>query len=529
MKSLIREIVADALKAVHFLSPKENIDFDVLYPPKIEMGDYSVNVSMILASRLKRNPFDIAKDLAEEIQKDSRVEKVDVILPGYINIFLTEKVFFEGITSIVQEGNPFGLIAKKKPERILVEFVSSNPTGPIHLGNARGGPVGDTIARVLEKLGHSVWREFYVNDFGKQIEILGHSVLKDENTQYRGDYIDDLAKIKPENINTPREVGIWAGHHILETLIEPTCKKLGISFDTFFLESSLYAKGKIEDILKLLQEQNLTYEKDGALWYRSTLFGDDKDRVILRTDTSVTYRLADFAYHKDKFDRNFSQLVTVLGADHLSEAKEMKAYIENILQKKNTYTYVITQFVRIMKDGVEVKMSKRRGTYYAMDDLIEEVGRDAVRFIFLSYSSGSHISFDINIAREQSEKNPVYYVQYAHARISGILRKADEHKKSVEESFSKNIFIHTKERELALAIFRFYDVFDTVADTYEVHRLPQYARELADSFHSFYAVCRVINEKDKERTRIRLELSEATKILLASTLDLCGVSAPEKM
>lgn len=528
MKSLIHEIVSEALFSLHFLSSGEEVSFDILSPPKPEMGDYSTNVSMILATKLKRKPFAIAEEIAEYLGKDSRFAQARAVHPGYVNIFLSDQIIFGVLETILRNNTPFDLVRKEQPEHILVEFISSNPTGPIHLGNARGGPVGDTVARVLEKIGHTVHREFYVNDFGRQIEVLGHSILKDEQAQYRGAYIDALAQEKPQDLSLAKEVGMWAGRCILELYIRPTCEKLGIEFDRFFLESSLHKEKKIEAVTHLLRDKNLVYEKDGALWYRSTSLGDDKDRVIVRTDTTSTYRLADFAYHKDKFDRGFTRLITVLGADHLSEAKEMKSYIENILEKKDSYQFIITQFVRIMKDGEEVKMSKRKGTYYAMDDLIEEVGRDAVRFIFLSYACGSHIRFDINLAKEQSEKNPVFYVQYAHARMCGILRNADTPSISDTE-FSQKQFVHEKERSLALEILRFYDVFETVATTYETHRLPQYARELADAFHSFYAVCRVIDENDPQRSEARLNLVRVAKILLSGTLDLCGVSSPEKM
>jgi arginyl-tRNA synthetase len=526
MKSRIKQLVEKATREV-FPEIFEALDFDVLIPPQPDFGDYSANVAMILAKTLKRNPMEIAKHIVEYLEKEEMFASVSVAPPGYVNMTLSQQTLSDIVVNTLASGSAFWWVRKlDKPDRVLVEFISANPTGPIHLGNARGGPAGDTLARVLEKTGSDVHREFYVNDFGKQIAILGHSVLKDDEAQYKGEYIDELAKKKPTDISEPFAVGQWAAREILETFIKSVCERVGISFDAFFSEKSLHTSGKVEAMKACLDAKKLTYEKDGAVWYRSSALGDEKDRVIIRTDGEPTYRLADFAYHQDKIDRGFDRMITFLGADHLGEAREMERFMEKILEKKGVYTPILTQFVRVVRDGKEVKMSKRRGTFYALDDLIDEVGRDAVRFIFLSYASNSHISFDIDIAKQQSEKNPVYSVQYAHARIASIVRKVgDVDSDVVDLSF----LTHPKERELLVALLRFRDIVEDVRDSFETHRLPQYARELADIFHSFYNACRVIDEEYSERTASRLALVRATKITLADTLNLCGVSAPEKM
>lgn len=527
MKTIIYDTLNIAIKQLYGFSSVEDVSFDVLTPPRSEFGDYSTNISMILAKRLRRNPMDIAKEIVGAFGENAFCDRIEIISPGYINIFLAHTFLCQRINTIVKNNHPYETDNRqKKSKNILIEFISSNPTGPIHLGNARGGPSGDTLARVLEKMGHRVWREFYVNDCGKQIEVLGHSVLKDEESQYAGSYIESLSQEKPEEIQDPYEVGMWASQQILETHIQPTCDKLDITFDAFFSEKSLHNDGSVQDMLEILRRKNFVYEKENALWYRSTNLGDDKDRVIIRSNGKPTYRLADFAYHKNKIDRGFDTLITFLGADHLGEAKEMQAFMDTVLEKSGVYFPVLTQFVRVLREGKEVKMSKRQGTYYAMDDLIEEVGRDAVRFIFLSYDANSHITFDIDLAKEKSEKNPVYYVQYAHARIESIFEKSGA---LSDGAGNVELLSHTKERELMVMLLRFTDLMEMIGENYEVHRLPHYARSVADTFHSLYASCRFIDTQNEDLSRARLILARATKIVLAQTLYLCGVSAPSKM
>ena len=499
----------------------------VEYPPEETMGEYATNVAFGLAKKLRKSPIAIAQELASALV-DERFDRAQTVAPGYVNIFLKKSVLQQTVREILEQKDAFGNSDRGKGSKILLEFVSSNPTGPIHLGNARGGPLGSVLAEVLKKTGHVVWSEFYINDFGNQVEILGHSILGDEQKQYGGAYIADLAKEKPENVTDPREVGMWAAEKILHEMIMPTCERMGVRYDDFFSEKSLHDSGEVHTMIAFLKEKGLVYEKEDAFWYRSTQFGDDKDRVLVKSNGKVTYRLADFAYHKNKFDRGFDRLITVLGADHHSEAKEMAVFIERILGKKNAYQTILTQFVRVTHNGEEVKMSKRKGTYYAMDDLLEEVGRDAVRFIFLSYAATTHLHFDINLALEQSEKNPVFYVQYAHARMASIIRKAGDAGVSMSLE-TLGALAHEKEWGLLKKMAEFPDVLALVAETFETHRLPQYARELADAFHSFYGACRVVGEDDEKVASARLALVCAAKEVLAETLRVCGVGAPEKM
>lgn len=525
MKKDIRQSIFEATVRLGWDLSIDSVSVE--YPPKETMGEYSTNVAFGLAKKLCKAPIAIAQELAGAIQ-DDRFEKVMAVAPGYVNIFLKKSVLQQTVRDVLSLKEVFGNSDMGKGVKILLEFVSSNPTGPIHLGNARGGPLGSVLAEVLKKTGHVVRSEFYVNDFGNQVEILGHSILGDEYKQYGGAYIAELAKEKPETLTDPRETGMWAAEKILREMIRPTCERMGVVYDDFFSEKSLHDSGKVQDMVAFLKEKGLVYEKENALWYQSTRFGDDKDRVLVKSNGKTTYRLADFAYHKDKFDRGFDRLVTVLGADHHSEAKEMAVFIERILGKRSAYQTILTQFVRVTHNGEEVKMSKRKGTYYAMDDLLEEVGRDAVRFIFLSYAATTHLHFDINLALEQSEKNPVFYVQYAHARMASIIRKANDSGIAVSLE-TLDALTHEKELRLLKKFLEFPDMLVLVAETFETHRLPQYARELADAFHSFYDVCRIVGEEDARVASARLALVCAVKEVLAETLRLCGVSAPDKM
>ncbi len=412
----------------------------------------------------------------------------------------------------------------------MIEFISSNPTGPIHLGNGRGGPLGDTLANVLEKSGYKVQREFYVNDYGNQIEILGHSILKDNQAQYTGDYIDKLAQKVPAGIkNNSREIGYWAASVILEEFIKPTCEKLGIMFDSWFSEKSLQDTGKVEEVLDILKKKQLVYEKGGALWLKSTNFGDDKDRVMVKADGFKTYLATDFAYHKNKIERGFDKLINIQGADHYKEVEVVKYFVENVLGKKGQLDSILTQFVRIIQNGKEIRMSKRKGVYFALDDLLEEVGKDAVRFIFISYSASSHINFDINLAKEKSEKNPVYYVQYALARISSLLSKIENQKLRIKIGENLSLLSHKKELSLIYELNKFPEIIEEIVESYEVHKLPHYAINLADKFHNFYEECRIIDAENPELSNARLNLVNAVRIVLAEALRLMGISTPEHM
>lgn len=531
--SLRDHIESDFRRVVMMVFPDLfSVDFDIShieigYPPDGKMGDFSSSAALLLASRLKKNPMEIAHMITDRFSCDS-VESAVVVSPGYINFSVKLSSWTTVLAHILEDQLSYGNSEIGNGKKAMIEFISANPTGPIHLGNARGGPSGDVLANVLKKAGYNVNREFYVNDFGNQIVALGHSILGDSEAQYSGAYIQDLSLELPKDMTDVSKVGFWAANKILENLIRPACDRIGIHYDRWFSEESLHKDGSVSAMLSYLQEKGLTYEKDGAVWFRSTELGDDKDRVLVRSNGKNTYLLADFAYHKNKIDRGYDKLITFLGADHHSEAQVMKRFVSHILGRPGVLDVVLTQMVHVMRNGVEVKMSKRKGTYYAMDDLVEEVGKDAVRFIFTLYASVSHIQFDINTAIEQSEKNPVYYVQYAYARVCSVLRKAHDLGLSASQKHL-DLLVHEKELALFREFAKFPELIEKVTGTYETHLLPRYALSLADVFHSWYDTCRVIDTENKDMSQARVSLVEAVRIVLAETLRLIGVSAPDRM
>jgi len=532
MKKEIQEIVKKAIlvlqKAGDF-GAVEMPEIVVEHPAVEKFGDYTTNVAMVLGKKLKKNPLEIAealklgfKDLKKPSFEDA-FEKVEVVAPGYINFHLSQKYLQDKIMEINAQKEKFGNSKIGKGEKIHLDFVSANPTGPVTLGNGRGGTLGDALANVLEKTGHKPWREYYVNDFGNQIKVLGHSILKDEEAQYQGDYIDELSK--RVSGTDPFEVGQAAAKIILAEIIKPSMGKMGIAFDNYFLEKSLHDSGEVENIFKDFFAKDFFYENEGAVWFRAEKFGDEKDRVVKKTSGEVTYFGGDIAYHKNKFERGFSRAINVWGADHHGDVKRVMGAVE-ALGYGGKLTIVINQLLKVIKDGKEFRMSKRKGTYVSVDDLLEEVGKDAVRFFFLMYSPDTHMTFDLDLAKERSEKNPVFYVQYAHARISSILRKAENFDLKAE---NLQLLTHEKELSLIKELNKFPELVEEIAQSHEVHRLPHYAIKLADKFHSFYNDYRVIDAENPELSEARLNLVNAVRIVLAETLRLIGVNAPEKM
>jgi len=530
MRNEIKELLQGAieeLKTSEKWPDFEMPEIEVDYPKNEAFGDYTTNIAMVLAKVVKKNPMEIAESIKQQAEsiKQSGIEKLEVAKPGYINFYLAKEYFDNLVVKINDQQEKFGDSSMGQGEKIHLDFVSANPTGPVTLGNGRGGTFGDVLASVLEKTGHKPWREYYVNDFGNQVKVLGHSVLKDDEAQYSGDYIDDLAgKISGTD---PFEVGQKAAEIILEEIIKPSMEKIGITFDEYFSEKSLHESGEVEKVFKDFFDKDLFYEKDGAVWFCAEKFGDEKDRVVRKSTGEVTYFGGDIAYHKNKLGRGFSRAIDVWGADHHGDVKRVLGAVD-ALGYKGKVEIILNQLLKVIKDGKEFRMSKRKGTYVSIDDLLEEVGRDAVRFFFSMYSRDTHMTFDLDLAREKSEKNPVYYVQYAYARISSILRKAEE--KGFKFNDDNKIKL-TEEKELTLVrkLNKFPELIEEISTTHEVHKLPHYAISLADSFHSFYNDLTVIDEGEPEITAARLKLINAVRIVLGETLRLIGVNSPDRM
>lgn len=499
-------------------------------------GDYTTNAAMIIAPVTKKNPREIAAVLAEELKQQlSDLQSIEIAGPGFLNIRIYDAVWHKALTEILKKKTAYGKGVKKK-EKIQLEFISANPTGPLTLANGRGGFFGDVLARVLEHQGYGVEREYYINDAGNQIRTLGLSVLaaarviQDAETYYHGPHIDQWAKQHRAQIEKAKEKGAEAlgrqvAQDFFKKFIRPAIeKKMKIRFDRWTSEyKDIRGGGYVEKVLAFFKGKKLVYEKEGAQWLTTTAYGDDKDRVLVTGDGFPTYFLVDAGHYLETKQRKFAGKINVLGADHHGYVSRIQAVARIVGIEKSEI--IVMQLVRLISGGQEVRMSKRRGNFVTVDELIDEVGTDAARFFFLEKSPGTHLDFNLDLAKEKSQKNPVFYVQYAHARMASIFRKARSKGKS---KFNSELL---KEKEELMLIKKIAQLPEIIADTamdYQVHRLPRYALELARTFHNFYEKHWVIGD-DKALTQARLALVKATQQVLQQTLSLLGVSAPEKM
>ncbi|MER0465110.1 arginine--tRNA ligase [Bacillus cabrialesii subsp. cabrialesii] len=550
MKDVLKEeIKAAVLKAG--LAEESQIPHVVLETPKDKThGDYSTNMAMQLARIAKKAPRQIAEELVASFDKGkASIEKLDIAGPGFINFYMNNQYLTKLIPTVLEAGDAYGETNIGNGERVQVEFVSANPTGDLHLGHARGAAVGDSLCNVLSKAGYDVSREYYINDAGNQINNLALSVevryfealgLEKPMPEdgYRGEDIIAIGKRlaeeygdrfvneeESERLAFFREYGL---KYELEKL-RKDLENFRVPFDVWYSETSLYQNGKIDTALEALREKGHVYEEDGATWFRSTTFGDDKDRVLIKKDGTYTYLLPDIAYHKDKLDRGFDKLVNVWGADHHGYIPRMKAAIEALGYEKGTLEVEIIQLVHLYKNGEKMKMSKRTGKAVTMRDLIEEVGLDAVRYFFAMRSADTHMDFDLDLAVSTSNENPVYYAQYAHARICSMLRQGEEQglKPAADLDFSH--IQSEKEYDLLKTIGGFPEAVAEAAEKRIPHRVTNYIYDLASALHSFYNAEKVIDPENKEKSRARLALMKATQITLNNALQLIGVSAPEKM
>jgi len=502
------------------ISDKEIV---VEHPNEKIRGDYSCSIAFAIAKEAGKNPFEVATLLKLEIEKQkNNFEKIEVI-NGFLNFFVSERYLQKQIGEILKQKNKFASLKIGKNKKVNVEFISANPTGPLTLGNGRGGFGGDVLSNVLKKAGYKVAKEYYINDTGNQIKVLGHSVLGDAEAAYKGEYILQLRqKIKGKN---PEDIGEKAAREILNKMIKPSVKKMGIKFDVWFSEKSLYKNKEVDRAIAQLKKKGFTYESEGAVWFKSKDLGDDKDRVLIRADGIRTYFASDIAYLKNKFQRKFARLVFFVGADHHGYVARLKAAAAAMGYDKDKIDMIVLQLVRLFENGQEVRMSKRAGTYVTIDELIDEVGADVARFFFLMTGLNAHMNFNLNLAKEKSEKNPVFKVQYAYARICSILKKADKAKK---QNADLSLLKEQDELSLMREFLKLAEAVEDCSKDCQLQRLPQYALSLADSFHRFYENCKVISV-DQKLTASRLELVQSAKIVFKNTLDLIGVSAPEKM
>jgi arginyl-tRNA synthetase len=520
-------------------------------PANPDHGDYASNVAMVLASQAKQSPRKIAEAIRGNLpDPEGMLEKIQIAGPGFLNFFIKDEVWKRVLQDILDQKERFGRLDIGAGQRVLVEFVSANPTGPLHIGHARGAVVGDVLANLLQTAGYVVSKEYYINDAGNQMNNLGKSVwyryreamgeiVELPENCYRGDYIKDIAAgimqtdggkyLSADENETIAYFNGIAGGLILDE-IKRDLEDFGVVFDHYFSEKELYKENGVADLLAFLEKQGFIYSDDGTLWFRSTAFGDEKDRVVVRRNGEPTYFAADIAYHKNKFSRGFDVLIDIWGADHHGYMPRLWAAVEAMGYQKDRLKIILVQLVNLLRAGEPVAMSTRSGEFVTLREVLDEVGKDAARYNFLMRRSDSHLDFDLEVAKKQSNENPVYYVQYAHARICSIFRMAGERniQRPAFEEIDGDLIAQPEEKTLIKMMARYPEILEGAAKSLEVHRLTFYLNELAGVFHSYYNKNKVITDDDN-LTAARLVLIDAIRVVLANALKILGVSAPEKM
>ena len=542
MKKYLQKLFEDAAKRLPFLSEVELL-FDT---PKIEThGDLSSNAAMLLSKKLKKNPRELAAEILSNLEIDeSIISKTEIAGPGFINFYFTPSFISEIIKDINEGGDAFGKSKKYSGKRANVEFVSANPTGPLTVGHGRGAVTGDTIAKMLEWIGYEVDREYYFNNAGRQMRVLGDSVrirymnllgkqINYPEDYYQGEYLIDIARRLKEEygnklVDEPAEGKFKevAESEIFND-IKQSLNRIGIHHKIFFNEKSLYEDGKIDDLLGKFKASGLSYEKDGAIWLKLSELTGGEDKVIIKNTGEPTYRLPDIAYHAVKYDRGYDLMVDLFGSDHAATYPDVLAGLRALGYDDSKIKVLIHQFVTILKDGEVVKMSTRKANYITLDELIDEVGSDVVRYFFNMRSISSHMNFDIDLAKKQSDENPVFYLQYAHARICSIIRTVEsENLKPSTDNL--NLLIEEEEQALLKKLHKFEEEVLYSAENYEPQKICAYLEDLAAAFHKFYTFRRILGS-EKNIAEARLALAVATKTVIKNGLTILGVSAPEKM
>ncbi|WP_110112657.1 arginine--tRNA ligase [Bacillus sp. CGMCC 1.16541] len=533
------------------LAKEEEIPDVILETPKDKAhGDYSTNMAMQLARVAKKAPRMIAEELVSHFDKTkASIEKIEIAGPGFINFYMNNSYLTGLIPTILDAGEAYGETNTGNGEKVQVEFVSANPTGDLHLGHARGAAVGDSLCNVLAKAGYDVSREYYINDAGNQINNLAKSVEarymqalgKEQAMPEDGYHGEDIINIGKElanqhgdhyaNVSEEERLAFFRQYGLEYEMekLKRDLEEFRVKFDVWYSETSLYKNGKIEEALSTLREQDHIFEEEGATWFRSTTFGDDKDRVLIKNDGSYTYLTPDIAYHQDKIKRGFTKLINIWGADHHGYIPRMKAAIQALGYEKDTLEVEIIQMVQLYQNGEKMKMSKRTGKAVTMRDLIEEVGLDATRYFFAMRSGDTHMDFDLDLAVSQSNENPVYYAQYAHARICSILRQGEEMGISLDNDFVLSHISAEKEMDLLKKVGEFPAAVAEAATKRIPHRITNYVFDLASALHSFYNAEKVLDSENVEKSKARLALIKSVQITLQNALKLIGVSAPEKM
>ncbi|HAA96074.1 MAG TPA: arginine--tRNA ligase [Dehalococcoidia bacterium] len=550
----IQQLVAQALeksRAEGLLQLETMPEIQVERPGNSDHGDFATNLPLRLARATRINPLELAQALAANIPTGDVIDRVEAAPPGFVNFYLKDSWLQQQVETVRQAGNTFGNVDSGVGRKTMIEFVSVNPTGPVHVGHTRGAVLGSALANVLEAAGYDVTREYYVNDAGNQMQLFYRSVLArykesfgresdmPENG-YQGDYIADLAKeiayaegerfLDMEEDQALREIGD-IGREKMVGLIKDDLTGIGVEFDNWFSERTLFQQGEYDTAMDLLREKDYLSERDEALWFDSTKLGDEKDNVVVRSTGEPTYFASDIAYHYNKFvGRGYDSVVDIWGADHQGHVPRMKAAVEALGIEPERLTVLISQMVTLRRGADVVRASKRTGDFVTLRELAEEVGQDACRYFFLARTPSTQMEFDLELAKKESAENPVYYVQYAHARNASILALARE--KNIDWSNGDvGLLTTSSELDLVRAMLRLPELIDQMAATLEPHHLPHYTLDLANAFHAFYENCRVVssNEEDNAMTAARLKLVESAQIVFRRSLELMGMSAPERM
>ena len=544
MKALrlkLSESISQALRKLSF--PKK--DYSLAPPKNRDFGDLSSNIALLLPRDLNRKPMDIARIIADELKSKlpENITNVTVAKPGFLNFEISNKFFQSQILNILENNDNYGKGNIGSGKTANVEFVSANPTGPLTVGHGRNAILGDTVSNILHWQGFEVTREYYFNDAGRQMRILGESVevryfeilgknLEFPEEGYQGNYIREIAQtildqhgneLKPNSPIFKKEA-----EKIIFNDIKSSLAKLGITFDQFSNEKTFYDNGGIDSLLKKLKEKDLIYEKDNATWFKTSTLGKDQDKVYIKSSGEPTYRVPDTAYHQDKIKRGFDLIVDVFGADHADAYPDVILALDALGQKTDHIKVLIYQFVTLLRGGEKIKMSTRKANFVTLDELVDEVGVDVVRYFFVMRSMNAHLDFDLDLATDQSDKNPVFYLQYAHARICNIISRANDLGVELNDSFNPSLLEHEDEIALLKYMSRFPDFLELAYENLEPQTIANYLQELSARFHKFYSHCRVITDDD-QLTISRIAIIHASRIILANGFKILGISAPERM
>jgi len=531
-----------------FLKEKgiDEIDVHLQKPKEEKFGDFAASIALQLARFLKKKPASIAEDIKNFIDLDGRyISRIEIAGPGFLNFFAAREDLYSQLQDILRLEAEYGRSDTAKGKKAQVEFVSANPTGPLTIGHGRGAVFGDAATRLLEAVGYDVTREYYFNNAGRQMRVLGESVrlrylellgekIDFPDSHYQGEYIIDIARgisaKYGDQLKDQDDITIFKDTAEKEIFadIKNTIKKLGFSFDVFYNEKSLYDEGKIEETISGLKAKGLIEERDGAVWFLTTKLGAEQDRVFIKSSGEPTYRLPDAAYHVEKIKRGFDLIIDIFGADHIATYPDVLAAVKALDYDSDKIKVLIHQFVTLTEGGEQVKMSTRKANFITLDELMDEVGVDVTRYFFLMRSINAHLNFDLTLAKTESDENPVYYIQYAHARICSIIKLAESKNINQTEEADLELLSCDEELNLIKHLTGFPGIVSASAENFEPHRLVNYLFELAGLFHRFYTVCRVIDD-DLELSRARLQLIRAVRIITANGLGLLGIQAPEKM